>query len=191
MFLRNLALFFAPILVGLGLAAQSALSKPSSSTPAPVAVLEATASPGAPQDLGEAPSWTRLCGPHASEDLDALVEEVSEDTGIDPALLAAVMFKESTCRPEAIGGSGEIGLTQVHPRVWTRYLKKQGLIETSQDLLDPEVNLRCSAHILGGHLEKTDGDIWKSLRRYNGAGPEARRYADRVFATYLVLSGGA
>jgi len=139
------------------------------------------------EELPSAPEWTKLCGVYASEDLDLLVERVSEDTGVEAALLAAVMTKESTCRPDAIGDAGEIGLTQVHPRVWTRQLRKQGFIESEGDLFDPETNLRCSAHILGGHLKRSDGNVWQALRRYNGAGPKARKYADRVFATYLQL----
>ena len=184
MFLRNLLLFFSPIAFSLGLVAQSAFSQPSAPAPAPAPKVEASAL----EEASQTPPWTRLCGAHASQDLDLLVVQVASATGVDAALLAAVMTKESTCRPGAIGGAGEIGLTQVHPRVWAKHLKKQGLIESEKDLFNPETNLRCSAHILGGHLDRTDGDVWKSLRRYNGSGPKARKYADRVFATYLDLA---
>ena len=186
MLLRNLFLFFASSLITWRVVSVTLPPEPSSQPSQSLS----EASGEEPLPTPHVQAWTRLCGPHASEGLDSLIEEVSGDTGVEPALLAAVMFKESTCRPEAIGGAGEIGLTQIHPRVWTRHLKKHDFIESAEDLFDPEVNLRCSAHILGGHLEKTDGDVWKSLRRYNGAGPKARLYADRVFATYLALSEG-
>lgn len=133
------------------------------------------------------PEWTRICGRNADADLDRLIEQVSADYDIEPAMLAAVVKKESTCRPDAIGRAGEIGLTQIHPKVWTEYFQDKGLIIDASNLLDPETNLRCAAHILSGHLKKTDGNVWKSFRKYNGRGPKARRYANDAYSIYESL----
>jgi len=134
------------------------------------------------------PQWTELCGQRGSEDLDALVQKVAGETGMSPALLSAVVTHESTCNPKALGSSGEIGLTQIHPKVWSETLVKEGFIRQSQDLWDPETNLRCAAFILQGHLQRTNGNIWKTLRKYNGSGPMARAYADTVTPIYDHLS---
>lgn len=152
---------------------------PASPTPTQTLVAEKAPAP--------VPAWTRLCGSNADTDLDRLIEQVAADYDIEPAMLATLATKESTCRPDAIGGAGEIGLTQVHPKVWTKNLTEKGLISAPSDLLDPETNLRCSAYIIRGHL-KTDGDVWKAFRRYNGSGPKARRYANDAHRIYKTLS---
>lgn len=130
------------------------------------------------------PEWTRLCGPNSDPSLDLLIEQVAAEYDIEPAMLATLAKKESTCNPNAVGGAGEIGLTQIHPKVWTRMLIKEGLITEAGDLFDPETNLRCSAYILSGLLNRTDGDVWKTFRKYNGAGPKARQYANHALTLY-------
>jgi len=39
------------------------------------------------------------------------------------------------------------------------------------------------------HLDLARGDVWEAVRRYNGSGPRAREYADRVFKTRQVVFG--
>ena len=143
--------------------------------------------PGLSTESVSSPEWTRLCETNASESLDTLIEEVSLETGVDAALLAAVMTKESTCNPNAVGTSGEIGLNQINPRVWVPTLVDEGFIQAPSDLFDPATNLRCSAYILADLLDRTDGDVWGALRKYNGSGPRARRYADSVHGLYTTL----
>jgi len=132
--------------------------------------------------------WTQLCESQSSTHLDVLIEQVSEEFQIPPALLGAVVTKESFCDPDAIGGVGEIGLAQIHPGVWTETLQNLHLIQDPSDLLDPLTNLRCSAYILSGHLGRTDGDVWRALRRYNGSGYGAAVYADDATALFMELS---
>lgn len=162
-----------------------ALSTWISLTPAPpqeVACVEETVEEPMPVE-----AWTRLCGPNATPALDTLIQEVAAEYDVDPRILATVVTKESTCNPKAVGGAGELGLTQVHPKVWTRHLVEEGLIQDPSDLLDARTNLQSSAHILKGHLKRARGDVWKTFRRYNGSGPMARRYADHALSIYNSL----
>lgn len=131
--------------------------------------------------------WTRLCGPNATPDLDTLIQEVATEYDVDPRILATISTKESTCNPKAVGGAGELGLTQVHPKVWTQELVKEGIIQEPADLLDPRTNLQSSAYIIKGLLKRNRGDVWKTFRRYNGSGPMARRYADHALSIYNSL----
>jgi len=133
------------------------------------------------------PHLTALCGAAGSVELDLLIQEAAEEAGIEPAMLAAVVAQESRCRPTALGGAGEVGLGQIHPHVWTRTLKKEGLIQGPEDLWEPETNLRCAAYILSRQVKRSKS-TWSALRRYNGAGPKARHYADEVSAKMAAIT---
>jgi len=74
----------------------------------------------------------------------------------DLPTVMAIIHRESRCLPGEINktlnrdGSWDWGLSQVNDRSWCEknrwnpigYLQAQGIIETCEDLLDPEMNLR-------------------------------------------------
>lgn len=111
------------------------------------------------------------------EGFSDLVRKVSSEYEIDPRILAVTVYRESRCDKWALGSSGEIGLTQVLPKVWMEDLKEAGILRRSQELWDPETNLRASAWIFQKLHKRTDGDLFSMFRRYNGRGPKARKYA--------------
>lgn len=89
----------------------------------------------------------------------------------DPPLLLALIGIESSWRPWAAGAAGEIGLCQVRP----------GLHGASAaELIDPEANIATAARVLRRCLDRAGGDMRGALRRYNGRGPAAERYATKV-----------
>jgi soluble lytic murein transglycosylase-like protein len=90
--------------------------------------------------------------------------------GINPRILAALVFVESTCRATAVSGRDSVGLTQVNPRVW-KYSRKA--------LLDPETNMKIGASILAGYTHKYG--LVEGLHHYNGLGDQTNGYAMRVF----------
>lgn len=96
----------------------------------------------------------------------------------DPALLLAVVGVESSWRPWALGGVGEVGLCQVRPDL-------HGV--SAAELLDPESNIEAAARVLRGCLVRSKGDVEGALRRYNGTGPAAERYASKVLAEHRRL----
>ena len=67
-----------------------------------------------------------------------LIKQEAERTGLDPALIDAVIKVESDYRPDTIGAAGEIGLMQVRPST-ARLL---GFGGTDQELAEPATNIR-------------------------------------------------
>ena len=119
----------------------------------------------------------------------------ARENGLDPALLAAVIYQESKFNADARSGSGAIGLMQLTPATAHGIAVRTGgsRFRTS-DLLDPEINIRYGAWYLG-HLEQKYRNVRLALAAYNagqgnvdrwlqsdaGIGfPETRAYVDRV-----------
>ncbi len=128
-----------------------------------------------PKDLLP-PSWQEECKFKPPENLTELVLESAQEFGLDPRILAVTVHRESGCDPWAYGAVGEIGLTQILPKYWVSDLKKQKILNRSQELWDPRTNLRASAWILSTLLERGESKF-EMFRRYNGRGPKARKYA--------------
>ena len=115
--------------------------------------------------------------------------------GIDPALLAAVIYQESKFDAHARSESGAIGLMQLRPATAHGIAVRTGggAFRTS-DLENPEINIRYGSWYLR-HLFRKYGDERLVLAAYNaGQGnvdrwrahgeeiqfPETRAYVDRV-----------
>jgi soluble lytic murein transglycosylase-like protein len=109
-------------------------------------------------------------------DFNDAVASAALEFGVDPWVLAVTAYRESDCRPEVTGASGEIGMAQIHPRWWRQDLQEAGLISSDTDLFDMRTNLRASAFIFA-RLQARGFSKEKMFRRYNGRGPQARKYA--------------
>jgi soluble lytic murein transglycosylase len=115
--------------------------------------------------------------------------------GIDPALLAAVIYQESKFDAHARSDSGAIGLMQLRPATAHGIaLRTGGAAFRTSDLENPEINIRYGSWYLR-HLFRKYGDERLVLAAYNaGQGnvdrwrargeeiqfPETRAYVDRV-----------
>jgi len=91
------------------------------------------------------------------------------DYHVPSRLLSALVFVESSCNPDAVSKRGAIGLTQVNPQVW-HY--------SSDDLHDPETNLRAGTRILASYIQQSG--LREGLHRYNGLGDPSNTYSNRV-----------
>lgn len=91
----------------------------------------------------------------------------AREHGLDPALLAAVIYQESKFRPSAKSSSGAIGLMQLTPTTAEGIAVRTGghAFRTS-DLYDPEINIRYGAWYLD-NLFKKYGDERLVLAAYN------------------------
>jgi hypothetical protein len=97
-------------------------------------------------------------------DLQLHIIETAEANGIDPSIVLAMAFHESTYRTDAVGDNGNsYGLLQVQPR-W-HYARMERLGCT--DLLDPYQNVVVGIDFLCEMLSKYDGDMAKALTAYN------------------------
>jgi soluble lytic murein transglycosylase len=114
---------------------------------------------------------------------------------LDPALLAAVIYRESKFDPDARSSSGAVGLMQLLPSTAKGIAVHTGgkkFVVT--DLVDPEINIRYGSFYLRRLLRKYD-DERLALAAYNAGQtnvdewiaadsgiqfPETRQYVDEV-----------
>lgn len=123
---------------------------------------------------GEAPAGAA----GASNQYDALFAKYGKQYGVDPRLLKAIAIKESGLNPDAVSpanknGTRDHGLMQHN----SRYLADRGLTD---DWSNPERSVEEAAKLLRRNIDASGGDVRGGVRRYNGSGPAAERYADDV-----------
>lgn len=102
---------------------------------------------------------------------DALITRIGKKQGVDPMLIKAVIWRESTFHPNKVGKNGERGLMQVTEAAasdWARKTKNEGFVPT--DLFMPEVNIECGTWYLKnalGHYTDKDDPMTFALAEYN------------------------
>lgn len=106
------------------------------------------------------------------EDLQTYIFELSEDIGIDPAIVIAIIEKESNYDISAVGDHGRsLGLMQIQFRWHTARIAELGC----DDLLDARQNVCVGIDILADLLGEGKSIEWV-LMAYNGG----HAYADRL-----------
>lgn len=99
-----------------------------------------------------------------SEELQEHIFALCEERDIDPAIIIAMIFQESTYDSSAIGdGGNSYGLMQIQPR-WNRERMDE---LNCHDLLDPFQNVTVGIDILADYLDRYGSLEW-SLMAYNG-----------------------
>ena len=91
--------------------------------------------------------------------------------GVDPLLLAALVWQESKYDPNARSGAGALGLTQVLPSTGqgiAAALKRPAIQDA--DLFKPALSLEFGAYYLGERLRHYGGALLPSLAAYNAGG---------------------
>jgi soluble lytic murein transglycosylase-like protein len=120
--------------------------------------------------------YTKGCSFPPPESLSQDILSASAEFGVDADILAVTVYRESGCDPWALGSSGEIGLSQITPKVWVKILRRENILSREQELWDPRTNLRAASWILST-LIREEKNTFEVFRRYNGRGPKARKYA--------------
>lgn len=88
----------------------------------------------------------------------------AESYGIDPAIIFAIAYRETTFNTSAIGDSGSsVGLMQVQPYWHGERMERLGCT----DLLDPFQNVTVAIDYLDEMLSWYGGDMEKALTAYN------------------------
>ena len=111
---------------------------------------------------------------------DAALTEAAKKQGLEPALLKAIVWRESAFHPDKIGTSGERGLMQVGEAAggdWAKSEKLETFVPT--DLFDAHMNLEAGAWYLRRALDR-----WKSkenplpfaLAEYNAGRTRVERW---------------
>jgi soluble lytic murein transglycosylase-like protein len=127
--------------------------------------------------------------------LEEFITPAAGKHGVDPALVAAVIWAESSGDPNARSHRGALGLMQLMPET----AKELGV----KRVLDPRENVEGGTKYLKRMLEAHQGDVSLALaaynagpeavRRYNGIPPyqETRSYVSRVMRVYEKTLGAA
>lgn len=99
------------------------------------------------------------CDPLPAAELDKLVEQSSQQQGVKPELIRAVIAEESGGRPCAVSWKGAQGLMQLMPTTSDQF----GV----QDPFDPRQSVEAGAKLLKQLLTKYNNDVSLALAAYN------------------------
>jgi len=102
---------------------------------------------------------------------EPLINAAASKYQVDPALLKAVITQESNGNPNAVGGVGEIGLTQIRPSTARDLMP--GI--TRKDLFNPETNINASAAYLRKLTDTFGNDYDKVISSYNAGQGNVQR----------------
>ncbi len=84
-----------------------------------------------------------------------------------PDLILSIMYVESRFDPFARSRKGAVGLLQVMPKVWSKELKREGIIKDKRDLYLIDKNVEAGLYIFKKYMEKTKS-LEKTLFKYSG-----------------------
>jgi soluble lytic murein transglycosylase-like protein len=102
------------------------------------------------------------CPPLASDKREDLISEAARRESIEPALVRAVMQRESAFHPCAVSIKGALGLMQLMPATLAQF--------HVSDPFDPAQSVHAGVAFLRTLLDKYQGDLRLTLAAYN-AGP--------------------
>ena len=136
-----------------------------------------------PRDCGR--RWATFSGRTASRrkaPTIPIIANVARDTGVDPFLIRALIWRESRFNPLTHGLADEHGLMQVTPDVGQMWAKANKVDDfKDDDLYDPETNIRVGTWYLDRALKRwsqTDDPVTFALAEYN-AGRKQRAEVGR------------
>jgi soluble lytic murein transglycosylase len=117
-------------------------------------------------DLLPEPVWRMLYPVKYFE----LVEQYAKDHGVDPYVVVGLIRQESTFNPRARSRVGARGLMQIMPYTGRKLARAHRRRYRTQDLYNPEINIRYGTHYLKEVLDRFGGRLDYALASYN-AGP--------------------
>jgi len=110
-----------------------------------------------------------------------LIDRTARASGVDAALVKAVIAVESAFEPSAVSSKGALGLMQVMPDTGARYGvapdKKRTL---EQKFLDPATNVRIGTRYLRDLLAMFANDVALALAAYNAGEQAVAHYANKI-----------
>ena len=111
---------------------------------------------------------TELEYPLRHEDI---ISQQGRDKGVDPALIAAVIYAESRFVEGRTSSAGALGLMQITPDTARDIARRSGGIQfTTDDLASPQLNIAYRTYHLRFLLDRYAGRTLPAIAAYN-AGP--------------------
>jgi len=108
-----------------------------------------------------------------------LVEPLASTAGAPDLFVYAIMRKESSFLPHALSPSDARGLLQLIPTTGQEVAKHLGVPLFTDELFDPEVNVRFGAAYLGGLLKRFGDQIALAAGAYNAGSHAMMRWCDQ------------
>ena len=121
-----------------------------------------------------------------------IIRQQARDKGLDPALVAAVIYAESHFRDGQTSPAGALGLMQITPET-ARYIarKSGGTTFVVGDLATPQVNIAYGAYYLRYLLRRYEGNEELALAAYNAGEGNVDRWIASARARDRALSTDA
>ncbi len=109
-----------------------------------------------------------------------IIRQQSSEKGLDPALVAAVIYEESRFRDQT-SHAGARGLMQITPDT-ARFIARDsgGTAFTQADLATPQVNISYGAYYLRYLLAKYDGNETLAVAAYNAGETNVNRWVEQA-----------
>jgi soluble lytic murein transglycosylase len=108
-----------------------------------------------------------------------IIRQQARDKGLDPSLIAAVIYTESRFRDGQTSHAGAQGLMQITPATARMIARKSGGVAfTVEDLGTPQVNIAYGAWYLRYLLARYAGNETFALAAYNGGEGNVDRWID-------------
>lgn len=137
--------------------------------------------------LGGLASWWERWRGHHEHSQDVVILAASRKHGVEPALVKAVVWRESWFDPHARGTSGEVGLMQIMKDTANDWAAAQRVPSFAHhDLFDPAKNTDCGAWYLRKLLVRyrhTDHPIVYALAAYNAGPTRVTKWSKGIAAT--------
>ena len=118
---------------------------------------------------------------------DSVILAAARKYQVDPALVKAVVWRESRFRPDARGKAGEIGLMQILAPAASEWAKAEHkFFFTHEELFDPEENALAGAWYLrklSQRYRHTDNPIPYALADYNAGRNNVLKWNRGIAAT--------
>jgi len=103
----------------------------------------------------------------------------SDLAGVPYEIIAAIICVDSWFDPAAIGPCGEIGLMQIYT------MECAGVKFDKDRLFYIDYNITAGICIFLDKLKRCNGNLVKAIERYNGSGPGAELYCNKVCRVIL------
>src|SRR5918998_5394480 len=108
-----------------------------------------------------------------------IIRQQARDKGLDPALIAAIIYAESRFRDGQTSHAGAEGLMQITPATAQEIARKSGGTQFElRDLSTPQVNIAYGSWYLRYLLGRYAGNTTLALAAYNGGEGNVDRWID-------------
>ncbi|MEA2361517.1 MAG: soluble lytic murein transglycosylase [Thermoleophilaceae bacterium] len=111
---------------------------------------------------------------------DDIIRQQARDKGLDPALIAAVIYEESRFRDQT-SHAGARGLMQITPETAAFIARRSGGIRFQQaDLATPQINIAYGAWYLRYLIDHYEGNETLAVAAYNAGQTNVDRWVERA-----------